>query len=83
MAKKESKRVLENKKKSLPKRTKNLVSDENNVLVHSIEHLLSLCKPVSIQIEREIWTDCEQKTKNQCISNGNSLNFDIFPNIIN
>lgn len=86
MAKEGPKRIL-GTKKNIPQKSKKPKNNENSVSVkknvHCIEYLLTLCKPFELKIEREIWTHFEQKTRNQCISNGNSLNFDIFPNIIN
>lgn len=52
-----------------PKNNGKSVSVKKNV--HCIEYLLTLCKPFELKMEREIWAHCEQKSINQCISNGN------------
>lgn len=73
MAKKENKCFPKNIKKSInrkKKSKKNIKNSTNSKKTNSIDHLLSLCRPVSVRLERLVVKNIEEnKTDNG--KNGN------------
>lgn len=72
MAKKEIKCFSENIKKSIKNSKNKLNNSTNSKKTHSIDYLLSLCRPVSVRLERSVLVKNMQENKT---NNGNKGNF--------